>query len=361
VPSLWKYLMLSEIQIPESPPSVASPKLTLSEQAISHLNRSGLLVQYVRELIIAETLAAWERSPTDSISIDIPKVESGEHQNLRLERYKQAHWGHLLKSRFLACQSQLNRVLFSTIEVTDLSLAQELYCRITEQGYSFNKLAITHSNNSTAKLGGVVGPIAPAYLHPLIQQQLKGLEAKQLSPIFRVENHYIFLRLDRKIPAQLNAQIEQQLLDELFESWLEQQIIDRISILQVTDFVPTIEYIPCDVAVSEIPILVAESLAQPLLWRIELEPTAPAASEQISITSSFFLPTQPGDSIGSASFFPPSDPIISIPQSGGYCKGKRSATANAPREDRRPDSIGQKIATFCTGIFTRKRNQLAPH
>jgi hypothetical protein len=337
MPSLRKYPMLSEIQIPADPSSVASPKSTLSEQAISHLNRSGLLVQYVRELIIAETLATWERSPTDSISIDIPTIESGEHQNLRLERYKQAHWGHLVKSRFLACQSQLNRVLFSTIEVADLSLAQELYCRITEQGYSFNQLAIIHSQNSTAKLGGVVGPIAPAYLHPLIQQQLKGLEVKQLSPIFRLENHYIFLRFDRKIPAQLNTQIEQQLLDELFESWLEQQIIDRISILQVTNFVPTIEYIPCQVDILEIPISVAESLAQPLLWRIELEPIVPADSEQISISSSFFLPTQPASSIGSASFFPPSNPIISI----------------APREDRCPDSIGQKIAVFFAKTIAR--------
>jgi hypothetical protein len=349
--------------------TTTSPKLTLKEQAITQLNRSRLLVQYVRELIIAETLTAWERSTPDSIlqrrgcanEIDIPTITTGSEQKLRLERYKQAHWGHQIKSRFLACQSQLDRILFSTIEVADLSLAQELYCRIAEQGYSFHKLAITHSQNSTAKLGGVVGPIAPAYLHPLIQQQLKGLAIKQLSPIFRVENHYIFLRLDRQLPVQLNAQIEQQILDELFESWLEQQIIDRLSSIRVTNFVPAIECSPCELDVLGIPILVAESLAQPLLWRIEPEPTAPAASEQISITSSFFLPTQPRDSLAPASFFPPSDSSISIPQGGGYCKGKRDPTANAPQVDRRPDSIGQKIATFCTNIFTRKPNQLAHH
>jgi hypothetical protein len=220
--------MSNEIQTTEIPRSVKLPKLTLREKAIFHLNRSGLLLQYVRELIIAETLDEWERSSLNLATFNIPTIEVSDRQTRRLEQYKQAKWGNLLKSRFLACQSQLNRVLFSTIEVTDLSLAQELYCRISEQGYSFNKLAILHSQNSTAKLGGVVGPIVFAYLHPLIQQHLIGLKLKQLSPIFRVEDHYIFLRLDRRLPAQLNSKVEQQLLDELFEQWLEQQITDRI-------------------------------------------------------------------------------------------------------------------------------------
>lgn len=220
--------MSNEIQTTEIPRSVKLPKLTLREKAIFHLNRSGLLLQYVRELIIAETLDEWERSSLNLATFNIPTIEVSDRQTRRLEQYKQAKWGNLLKSRFLACQSQLNRVLFSTIEVTDMSLAQELYCRISEQGYSFNKLAILHSQNSTAKLGGVVGPIVFAYLHPLIQQHLIGLKLKQLSPIFRVEDHYIFLRLDRRLPAQLNSKVEQQLLDELFEQWLEQQITDRI-------------------------------------------------------------------------------------------------------------------------------------
>jgi hypothetical protein len=225
--------MSNEIQTTEIPRSVKLPKLTLREKAIFHLNRSGLLLQYVRELIIAETLDEWERAALNLASFDLPTIETGDRQARRLEQYKQAKWGHLLKSRFLADQFQLNRVLFSTIEVTDLSLAQELYCRISEQGYSFNKVAILHSQNSTAKLGGTIGPIIVAYLHPLIQQHLIGLKPKQLSPVFQVEDRYVFLRLDRLLPAQLNSKVEQQLLDEFFEQWLEQQIAERIGYIRL--------------------------------------------------------------------------------------------------------------------------------
>jgi hypothetical protein len=276
--------MSNDIQTIEIPRSVKLPKLTLREKAIFHLNRSGLLLQYARELIIAETLDEWERSSLNLATFNIPTIEVGDRQVTRLAQYKHAKWGHLLKSRFLACQSQLNRVLFSTIEVTDLSLAQELYCRISEHGYSFNKLAILHSQNSTAKLGGVVGPILFTYLHPLIQQHLLGLKSKQLSPIFQVEDRYIFLRLDRCIPAQLNSKVEQQLIDEFFEHWLEQQIAERIGSIRLVTSVQS-----------------DESCQSETLINID---KATELSNDLSLTCPFSLTTDVADSIECVDFSP---------------------------------------------------------
>jgi parvulin-like peptidyl-prolyl isomerase len=194
--------------------------LDSAERIISHLTRSGLLVKYVRELIITETVT--------KIESDLPDIASVESQNILLEQFKRTKWGHAIKSRFLVVKSQLDRVLFSSIEVTDLSLAQELYLLVSEQGYSLNKLAKTHSQNQSAKLGGVVGPVSIAHLHPLVQHYLTRLEPKQLSPIFPVGERYIFLRLDRLLPSKFDLQVEQLLLNELFNHWLEQQIVDLI-------------------------------------------------------------------------------------------------------------------------------------
>jgi parvulin-like peptidyl-prolyl isomerase len=190
-----------------------------SDRIVYHLNRSKLLVKYWRSIVIEETLATWENSP-DFASMSDRQI------NL-LESYKQAKFNRLVRSHFLSHKLQLDRVLFSIIQVRDLHLAEELYCQVAAQNRSFTNLAIKYSDSPTANRGGSIGPVCPLQLHPTIQQHLVGLEPQQISPIFLLEDHYILLRLDRLLPVQLNSHIEQQLRDELFEEWLQQQILSR--------------------------------------------------------------------------------------------------------------------------------------
>jgi hypothetical protein len=77
--------------------------------------------------------------------------------------------------------------------------------------------------------GGVIGPISALQLHPTIQHHLIGLEPQQLSSIFQLDDRSIFLRLDRSLAAQLTPPIERQLRDELFEEWLQKQILARLN------------------------------------------------------------------------------------------------------------------------------------
>jgi hypothetical protein len=199
------------------------------ERILYHLSRSPLLVKYLRGVIIDETLERWEKSPEfESIVCRVePSMLAKNRQQILFKLYKQAEFGRFVRSRFLAYKSQLDRVLFSTIQVKNLRLAQELHCRVKEQKQSITRLAINHSDSHTAKRGGVVGPISTVKLHPLIQHYLTGLQTKQLSPIFKLDEHYIFLQLDRWLPVQLNPQVEQQLLDEIFP-------IDLIPVLKIS-------------------------------------------------------------------------------------------------------------------------------
>ncbi len=207
------------------------------ERLVYHLSRSRLLFKYLRSTIIAETLAVWESSPEfASIRAGLNIGDKNCQVDL-LELYKQAEFDRLVRSRFLACKSQLvdgvspveNRVLFSVIQVRDLQLAQELYCRVKEENQSFTSIATTYSDSPAAKRGGVIGPISVLQLHPSLQHHLIGLKPKQLSSIFQLDEHYIFLQPDRSLPVQLTPQIERQLRDELFEEWLQQQILDRLN------------------------------------------------------------------------------------------------------------------------------------
>jgi PPIC-type PPIASE domain len=128
---------------------------------------------------------------------------------------------------------KLDRVLFSTIQVKEFQLAQELYYQVKEGEKYFSRLAMLYSDSPSAQSGGLMGPMSRSQLYPQIQYYLNGLKPKQLSPIFKVDEHYVFLRLDRWLPIQFNPQTEQRLVDELFEEWIQSQITTLSSKLRV--------------------------------------------------------------------------------------------------------------------------------
>jgi PPIC-type PPIASE domain len=222
--------------------SLRQSKIT-PELIIDHLSKSPLLAKYLRVAIIEEQLELWSKSQEfkSICKKNNPIIIKEKYQFVLFDSYKKSKFTHLVRSRFLSQKSQLDRVLFSVIQVKDIRFAQELYCRITEQHQSFCQLATTYSNGSTAKQGGSIGPINYLQLYPQIQHYLRGLKVQQLSPIFQIDEDYVFLKLDRWLPAQLNPQTAYKLLDELFEEWLQQQIIDRIGKIQLVISSPIIE------------------------------------------------------------------------------------------------------------------------
>jgi hypothetical protein len=235
-------------------------------------------VGYLRRVILEETLAAWEQSPEfQSLSTSIP-IDGTNRQQVLLQTYKQAQWSNVLPSRFIARKSELDQVLFSAIQVKDLSLAKEIYCRLQEKGQSFAKLAIAHSDSPAAKRGGSIGPISLLQLHPLIQHHLRPLKPQQLSPIFQLDEHYIVLRLDRKLPAQFSPDIQQQLLDELCEEWLQKAVQEKIGSVRLT-LPNTVIPFPQRSAASDAEISADEELD-----------FDPEPSDGFAPTSSFFFP-----------------------------------------------------------------------
>ncbi len=280
-----------------SPPFQIKPA-----RILHHLSRSKILVEYLRGAIVDEQIETWKNSPEfKSIEFD-PNIPTINSPAILFNLYKQNKFGRFVRSRFLVRKSQLDRVLFSTIQVKDFQLAQELYCRITEQNQSFTRLAIAHSNGTTAKRGGSTGPIPTIQLYPQIQHYLTGLQHHQLSPIFNLDGDYIFLRLDRWLPVQLTPQIEQQLLDEIFEEWLQHKIIDRIGNTRTVISSPI---------VSTIDRLNLNSGELASSGDTEPDPT-----DTIAATSSFFFPKVsasgkilpshlPARQPANSSFFPP--------------------------------------------------------
>jgi parvulin-like peptidyl-prolyl isomerase len=145
-------------------------------------------------------------------------------RELRLDKFKQLTWGPKVESYFLGRKGQLDKVIYSLIRVQDLGLAQEIYFRILEAEQSFAELARTYSQGPEAQTDGLIGPVELSVPHPVLAQMLTISQPGQLMPPTRVGEWLVMVRLEKFIPAQMDESMRRRLLNELFNTWLQEQL-----------------------------------------------------------------------------------------------------------------------------------------
>lgn len=220
--------------------SIERRQLT-AESICEHVSTSPLLAQLLRQLTIDRILSDWQSaSAVKSVPVD-PELELDStdihspilEPQAKLQQFKQENWGNKVGSYYLTRKVQLDRVICSIIQVADGTIAQELYFRICAEPKIFSKLALNYSQGAESFDGGKVGPIPISRLHPTISTQLLLLKPGEISPLFVIDNFYIFVRLEQVVPAQFDDELRQILLDELFEQWLQSKIVSEIGNVSV--------------------------------------------------------------------------------------------------------------------------------
>ncbi|AFY68821.1 hypothetical protein Pse7367_0513 [Thalassoporum mexicanum PCC 7367] len=156
--------------------------------------------------------------------IEVDQLESIVTRPVKLEKFKESKWGPKVESYFMTRKQALDRVLYSLIRTKDLGLAQELYFRIKEGEQTFSDLARQYSQGGEANTGGLVGPAPLTTPHPAIAKTLAVSQPGQLWPPTRLEDWYVIIRLEKYYPAQMDAAIRKQLINEMFEAWVRDQI-----------------------------------------------------------------------------------------------------------------------------------------
>ncbi|MBD0390066.1 MAG: peptidylprolyl isomerase [Nostoc sp. C3-bin3] len=150
-------------------------------------------------------------------------------RKLKIEKFKQATWGNKLESYFFQSKAKLDKVIYSLLRTQDVGIAQELYFRIQAKENSFSDLAREYSLGPEAQTGGLVGPIELNALHPVMVQMLSSSQPGQILPPTRIADWFVILRLEKFIPAQLDEFMKVRLLNELFETWLQEQQKQNVS------------------------------------------------------------------------------------------------------------------------------------
>ena len=222
------------------PPTASIERRQLTAESIcEHVSTSPLLAQLLRQITIDRILYEWQpsahvKSADPELELDSRDIQAPilDHQ-AKLQQFKQENWGNKIGSYYLTRKAQLDRVVCSIIQVVDGTIAQELYFRICAEPKIFSKLALNYSQGAESFDGGKVGPVQISRLHPTISTQLLLLKPGEISPLFVIDNFYVFTRLEQVVPAQFDEELRQMLLDELFEQWLQSKIVSEIGSVSV--------------------------------------------------------------------------------------------------------------------------------
>jgi parvulin-like peptidyl-prolyl isomerase len=145
-------------------------------------------------------------------------------RNFKIEKFKHQSWSGKIESYFLKRKSQLDRAIYSLIRTTDLGIAQEIYFRSIDGEQHFTELARQYSQGAEAQTGGLIGPVELSTPHPQIAQLISTQPLGKICPPVQLEQWYVIIRPEQIIPAQLDEPMRQRLLEELFQTWLQEQI-----------------------------------------------------------------------------------------------------------------------------------------
>jgi parvulin-like peptidyl-prolyl isomerase len=227
-----------------------SDRTITAEEIIPLMTQYHLLPQFLRGLVLDQAIATVTYSDDEHSefcqqyqfndaatrqvwlqqhSMTSDQLESWISRELRIKKFQQAQWGRKVGAYFLQRKSQLDQVVCSLIHTQDLDVAQELYFRILENEQPFAELAQTYSQGPEAQTDGIVGPIALGNLHSDLARLFYGSHPGQLWQPTQIGDWWVIARLETVIPAQLDDSIRQHLLNELLETWLQEQVNQQLS------------------------------------------------------------------------------------------------------------------------------------
>ncbi|MDT9284873.1 peptidylprolyl isomerase [Limnospira sp. PMC 1298.21] len=220
-----------------------------AEEIPSRLKHYQMMVPFVREVILDEAIAditcteeeaaaALEKfaaqhqltSPeAQKAWLNLNKLTLEEAQAIaerpiKIEKFKRERWTNKVESHFITRKSSLDHVVYSLIRTKNPGLAHELYFRISEGEQEFSEAAREYSDGPESRTGGIMGPVSLAQPHPAISKLLAVSQPGQLWPPRPLSEWMVIIRLEKFIPAQLDESMRRHLIDELFETWLREEI-----------------------------------------------------------------------------------------------------------------------------------------
>ena len=147
-----------------------------------------------------------------------------------LKRFASQRFGPGLEDLFLASQGAYDQIVYSLLRVRDPSLAQELWIRLEEGETTFAEVAANFSEGPEAARKGVIGPMPIGQIQPpVLAQWLRSLKPGQLHPPTPLADWVVLLRLEQLTPARFDAQMQELLLNQQLDAFLDERVRLRLN------------------------------------------------------------------------------------------------------------------------------------
>lgn len=151
--------------------------------------------------------------------------ESGIRINLLEKKLKEALFESEIDKSFNQNRLNFDKIILYQLVVPYASLAQELFYQIEEEEISFYEAAHMYDVDENRRYRcGYEGAILRCNLPPILASALLGIPSGKLAGPVETEQGYHLLLPEKLIPAELTAEVRQEICDRLFQEWLVSEI-----------------------------------------------------------------------------------------------------------------------------------------
>lgn len=249
VPPAWQ----ATSSPPSQPPAQPATGEELSGALWQSLARHGVLRTFLRQRLIARTVAevplseqersdahqAWSeqhglttpealQAHLISQGLSEPDLHWQAELPLRIQRHAETHFGPQAESHFLGRRPELDRLTYSVLRVEEESLANELYLRLVEEEADFGELVARFGREPERANLGRVGPLPVNQVDPRLMDLLSSSQVGQLLGPLSIDTCWLVVRLESFQPASFDEEATRQRMNrELFDAWVEEEV-DRL-------------------------------------------------------------------------------------------------------------------------------------
>ena len=169
---------------------------------------------------LLETLRLREHDVLERLRHDIRR------RNLIRERYAAK-----AEARFLERKNDLDQVLYSLLRLKNSFLAQELYLQIESGETNFADLARRYAEGPERSTNGIVGPFSLTQAHPALVEKLRVAQPGVVLEPFRISDWWLVVRLERYSPATFTDEVAEQMCQEMFDAWIDEETTKTLALL----------------------------------------------------------------------------------------------------------------------------------
>ena len=158
----------------------------------------------------------------DSQLVTSEDWEEGIHDRLLAQKLAESLFGQAVQSFFAQNRLDFERVLVYQIIVPYAQLAQEIFYQVEEEEISFYEAAHLYDVDPNRRHRcGYEGELYRWSLPPDISALVFGADPKAVIGPVQTEHGYHLLVVEEFLPAELTAVVHQEILQKLFNEWLE--------------------------------------------------------------------------------------------------------------------------------------------